>query len=178
MLQALRRNGGRELWPLLPTSLACWDWHRTPCNSSSSWPRTDILPSEKRSYIIYDRFSQDTRSFNKSFACLACPPTLATLQELQESKQRRKGAKDVAFAAEVLEHISVNKLCRQLEQESKLRIVIPLTELKQMIRGHGIADSEIDTDRIISALQTAGVILRFDSSGVCQIIWIACAELL
>jgi hypothetical protein len=162
MLQALRRNGSRELWALLPSSFACWE-RTTPSNASSPQPQSDVLTGNKHSYVSY-RCIWGTRSTYRPLACVACPPSPDALQDLQEQKPRSRGPKDVAFAADVLEQISVNNLRHHLEQESERRIVIPLAELQHLIKEHCITDSEEDTIRIISALQTAGVILRSEFS--------------
>jgi hypothetical protein len=162
MLQALRRNGSRELWALLPSSFACWE-RATPTNASCPQPQSDVSTGNKHSYVSY-RCIWGTRITYRSLACVACPPSPDALKDLQEQKPRSRGPKDVAFAAHVLEQISVNNLRHHLEQESERRIVIPLAELQHLIKEHGITDSEEDTIRIISALQTAGVILRSEFS--------------
>ena len=172
MLQALRRQGGHELAALLrASSFAFADANSGRATGSQySHGRTNAEASTSARWAESVRHSPGQpgcRSFaaaSRSLHFKAPDPDQRPLQSeghgTQSSTRHPSPGEDVALASKVLQQVSVNNLVQRLESEATERVVLPVEELYGLIQQHGITEDRDEAAKIVSALQTAGIILR------------------
>lgn len=69
---------------------------------------------------------------------------------------------DIDVAASILQQIAVRKLCDHLKEEAQSRIVLPEQEVVAMVKSFGITASDSKASQVLEALQTSGVVLRYE----------------